>query len=145
MNLEALNPKKVTMVVGIKDSYTITIYPLSFGDELEFTEVLSQIISEYAELPEDEKSEMSLISIAVENLKRNIPKLIPLLIDQDEWERQAGDKSLLKCMDNEQIAELITYILDMNFGSNVEKKVRSLVEKARNIFQQKMPTPPSVN
>jgi hypothetical protein len=129
MALEQLNPRIRSVQIGTKKLYQVQLYPLSFADELSFLDLISIALIQYMSLPPEEQTEIALIHIATEFIKKHINTIIGYVIDEEEWEelvKTRKNKDILSYMDNVQILEVIQAIYEMNFANEVEKKAKEL-------------------
>lgn len=133
--LTKLNPRIVTKQIGIRKLYDINVYPLSFGDEIALLEIISIAILQYCSLPEEQQTDVALAQIITEFIKTNISKIINLVIDQDAWAEESKD--IMMCLDNIQLLDLIQTIYDMNFGEEVQKKVKEMATSMVSLMNSK--------
>lgn len=123
-----INPQIASLEIGTRNLRTIKIYPLSFGDQLEMTDLITDTIQNFLEargkkLQEDN---IEFVQFVLNLLRNNLTKIIKLISDEDE--------KMLKEITNLQVTELVTIIYEMNYEESI-KNARSLVEKIQPMFQ----------
>lgn len=145
---EQLNPRITDVVIGIRDMRTIKIYPLSFHDQMETTDIITTGLVEFfekgdevkqAEILEtsEDQQDINFVTFIIELIKDNIGRILGLATGED------GSK-LLKEMDNVQVTEVVEIIFEKNFGDS-GKNVASLIEKVQSLFLSMRSSQPSLN
>lgn len=135
--LERLNPRIRKATIGVRTLYDITIYPLSFGDELRFLERVTMSLSQFVMLPPEERTDMVLASILSEFVKESFPEILSLVIDMEEWNTISGNKDIMMSMDNYQLLEIAQIIYDVNFGEQFQKKAQTMAQEFMKVWQNK--------
>lgn len=123
-----INPQIASLEIGTRNLRTIKIYPLSFGDQLEMTDLITDTIQKFLEARGEKLQEdnIEFVQFVVNLLRNNLAKIIKLISDEDE--------KMLKEITNLQVTELVTIIYEMNYEESI-KNARSLVEKIQPMFQ----------
>ena len=133
-----INPKAMDLEIGIRSFRTITVYPLSLGDQIKMTDVISQGISEF--FLKEGKTDVDLIAFGVSKIQTHLKEILGFVLDESET-----SEAVIDSIDNDQAVELVTLIYEMNFEGSI-KNAMSLFEKIKkNLFQSERPLPQSVN
>ena len=109
------NPKIARIEIGARNLRTITVYPLSLGDQMKLPDTLNEGLPGYVGLAD--RPDIAVVSFAIEFIKKNIGQLLSLITDDGE--------KLLDEMTNDQAVDLAELVYSMNF-ERVAKKVQSL-------------------
>jgi hypothetical protein len=137
--LEQLNPRAKILTIGTRKLKNISIYPLSFADEGKFVDEIIQAFIRFMAIPEEERSNAVLITMANDLINTNIPKILSFIIDQEEIESAFGaGANILSYVDNDQLLDIVKVVYDQNFGESIQKKVTATVETWKNLFLQKV-------
>ena len=122
-----------TFVYGKKEQYNITLWPLSVGDQLKVSALVTGFLNTLANMymAEERPSEAALVSSAMNLVAQNITKVIALAADLPEDDDRI--KSLLDNMTNMQMAQLVEYIWQTNYGS-VRKNFAGLMEELGSLL-----------
>lgn len=137
--LEQLNPRAKILTIGTRKLKNISIYPLSFADEGKFVDEIIQAFIRFMALPEEERSNAVLITMANDLINTNIPKILSFIIDQEEIEKAFGaGANILSYVDNDQLLDIVRIVYDQNFGESIQKKVTATMETWKNLFLQKV-------
>lgn len=133
-----INPQIASLEIGTRNLRTIKIYPLSFGDQLEMTDLITETIQKFLEARGEKLQEdnIEFVQFVLNLLRNNLTKVIKLISDEDE--------KMLKEITNLQVTELVTIIYEMNYEESI-KNARSLVEKIQPMFQLTGQSQQSVN
>jgi hypothetical protein len=132
-----LNPQIASAKIGKRYLREITIYPLSLGDQVKFTDVITEGINAFfqaQETPED----MAVVGFFVDLIKENIPRLMGMITDGEDKEK------LLEDMTNIQAVAIAEHVYNVNYDS-ISKNLKSLVGKVSKLFLSERPSPLSVN
>lgn len=140
--LSTLNPRIRTITIGVRKLYTITVYPLSFGDELKFLDKISSYLTRFVTIPEQDRSDAVLATFIAEFIKEAFPEIVSLVIDMDEWNTLSEGKELLSCLDNYQLIDFAQLIYEMNFGEQFQKKAKETVESFSKMMTGTAPMQP---
>lgn len=137
--LEQLNPRAKILTIGTRKLKNVSIYPLSFADEGKFVDEIIQAFIRFMAIPEEERSNAVLITMANDLINTNIPKILSFIIDQEEIERAFGaGANILSYVDNDQLLDIVRVVYDQNFGEQIQKKVTATMETWKNLFLQKV-------
>jgi transcription termination factor NusB len=134
---ERINPQITRLNIGTRNLRTIKIYPASFGDQLEMTDLITETVQEFFKSREsvEQKTDIALVKFLVDLIRDNLIKIIKLISDENE--------EMLKEITNVQAIELATLVYEMNYGESV-KNVQSLFKKIQPLFPSKRPLQQSV-
>lgn len=129
-----LNPQIADLEIGIRDLRTIKIYPLSLGDQLEMTDLITETVQKFFESREkiEGQNDMDFIQFFVNLLKDNLKEILNLIADED----------ISKELSNLQTVELASLIYTMNYEESL-KNAHSLFKKIQPMFQSKGQLQPS--
>lgn len=122
-----------TFVYGKKLQYNITLWPLSVGDQLKVSSLVTGFLNTLANMimAEERPSEAAVVSSAINLVAQNITKVVAIAADLPEDDDRI--KSLLDNMTNMQMAQLVEYIWDTNYGA-VRKNYASLMEELGSLL-----------
>lgn len=129
---EALNPQAVVVEIGVRSLRKITIYPLSLADQLRTTDLIAKAMEGI--IATEEQGDVAMVSFALQVIKDNIGQILEMVTDEKS-------EKLLGELTNPQLMEIVEHVFDMNFGS-IAKNVKSLAEKAKNLFPSARQSPP---
>lgn len=123
-----LNPQIASLEIGIRNLRTIKIYPLSFGDQLEMTDLITETIQKFIEARGDKLQEdnVEFVQFIIDLLRKNLSTIIKLISDEED--------TLLKEITNVQVVDMVNIIYEMNYEESI-KNVQSLFEKIKPMFQ----------
>ena len=138
--LNDINPKVTELTIGIKTPFTINIYPLSVGDELSSLDLISDGLKEVS------NPDSSVGNVIVDAIRKNIPKFITLVTDEEEWKEECTDgTTILQNMTNKQLNRLLEIVYEENFGGDIEKNLRwlmgNLIMAAETLAKEKPSQP----
>lgn len=125
-------------VYGKKQQYSLILWPLSFGDQMKVSDIVVKFVRGLADLyipSEDgkQKGDMEIVSEAVTLIGENITKIVALAADLPE-----NDKDIVALRDNitnMQLADLVNYIWEVNYGS-VRKNYGGLISELKQVLTQ---------
>jgi len=125
-----INPQITSFDIGTRTLRTIKIYPASFGDQLELTDLITKTVQHFFSSREEleEKNDIEMVHFFVELFRENFAKIIDLVTYNEE--------DILKQVTNSQIIELAEIVYEMNYGDSL-KKVQSLFMKIQKAFQKR--------
>jgi len=128
-----LNPDIKEVEYGKKELKTLTIYPLSLGDQFKVTDMITKVIQEIADSQKlGQTSDYAVIDVAMTAIKDNIGKILSLIADlpKDKIDKIIYD------LTNTQLVDLVDVVWSVNFEPAL-KKGKSLFEKGRSVFGSK--------
>ena len=130
-NLVQLNPQVKEVIIGIKKFREIKIYPLSLADQTKLTSLIATVFVKL--IASKDSSNVEFIQEVRTVLEENICEILSIVTEED-------GRELAKEITNEQIADIIEILYDVNYGV-LEKKVKGLIEKIRKQFLPKRSLP----
>ena len=137
-NKSKLNPQVTSVEIGIRNLRTITVYPLSFADQLKTTDLITQALQVFFKGKEAGAIQDSeFVTFLIQLIRDNIGKILSMVTDED------GDK-ILQELSNNQFIDFADLIYSMNFEVP-SKKGKSLIEKIKNLFPSMRPSQPLYN
>lgn len=120
-----INPQVVELDIGIHDLRTIEIYPLSVGDQIKLTNMVSEAVGMWvAENPDEQltaESVSSIIALAQHKI-HDVLKIVLNIQNKKEIDK------ILDMMTNNQLAEIIRIVYETNYQGPI-KNVTSLFKK----------------
>jgi hypothetical protein len=138
-DMKKLNPQIASVLVGTRNLRKINIYPLSVGDQLSMTSVITEALESFRNADDDE--EMAGVVIAL--LQKNLPMILEFVTDSDK----ETPEELLKDITNTQVLDIAQIVYEQNYAGFL-KKAKSLFEsvmkKAESLPVSKRPSQPSV-
>jgi hypothetical protein len=122
-----------TFVYGKKGQYNLELWPLSVGDQLKVSALVTGFLNTLASMvmAEERPSEAAVVSSAVNLVAQNITKVVAIAADLPEDDDRI--KGLLDNMTNMQMAQLVEYVWETNYGS-VRKNFAGLMEELRSLL-----------
>ena len=125
-----LNPQIASLEIGIRNLRTIKIYPLSFGDQLEMTDLITGTIQKFLEERGEKLQEgnVEFVQFIIDLLRNNLGRIIKLISDETE--------KMLKEITNVQVVEMVDLIYKMNYEES-SKNALSLFKKVKDSFRSK--------
>lgn len=131
-----INPQVREVEIGIRDLRKIKIYPLSIGDQLKMTDLISKAIVDFFKT-EQGKKEIDFVNFVVGLIKENIGKIL-------SFTTYVNGDELIGELTNIQLVEIIDIIYSTNYEDSLKNAI-SLFERAKTGFQLKRQLPQSVN
>ena len=126
-----LNPLHKSTTIGLREAKEIIIYPLSVGEQLKLTDIITEFLRKYfgtedgtEKTAAESMGDIALINELVEVIKDNVGKIITLTTDAEDADEILDD------MTNDQLMDFVTIVYDMNFES-ARKKLMSLIQKVK--------------
>jgi len=124
-----INPQIADLEIGVRNLRTIKIYPLSLGDQLEMTDLITETAQKFFASREEieTKNDMDFAQFFVSILRDNIKKILGLITDETD---------IMKEISNIQTVDLANLIYEMNYAESI-KNAQSLFKKIQPMFQSK--------
>jgi hypothetical protein len=136
-DVRKLNPDIKQFTVGVRQLYDLTIYPLSFSQQMELSDIVSTEMTRFYTSATD-LTDLAVITFIVEAVKSNIGTILDFITDPDEVKdiiKDAKAKKLLDVVSNKQLVNLAEIIYQDNF-EDLRKKVIDLFEKMPKITDE---------
>lgn len=137
---QKINPQVVEIEIGVRSLRKIKVYPLSVGDQLKITEVISQGISGFFVIEEEQGDEnkkmMRFASFLLGLVQDNIAAILKYVTDEDE--------KIMQEITNLQLIQIADIVYSVNFEGAI-KNAMSLFKRARGTFQLERPSQPFVS
>ena len=145
---QTLNPQVKLIKIGVRDLREVHLYPFTLGDQFKFSDIITDAMKEFtasdllsqtsAEMSAEESFELNakIINFVLEIIQKHLPELISIITCEE-----------LKSIDeitNTQFMEIVEYVFDINYGEP-SKNAKSLLTRAKNIFQLRKSSVSSVN
>lgn len=124
-SIGSMNPQICTVQVGVKSLREVTIYPLSMADQFKMTDLLSEEINNFVGTDFKELTDLEMIEMVIDAVKRNLEKILKYVLDEKE-------SVSFKEITNTQFTEIATKIYDVNFDV-LAKNLKALKEKFPSI------------
>lgn len=121
-----LNPRITAVQIGIRELRTISIYPLSVGQQSKTVELITVLINSMAEQKLDGLTDLQLAEYFGGTISENIQKILGFVTDPK-------DEVSLDDIDNTQLANIIEIIITVNFGE-VTKKLKAIWAQIQEKF-----------
>jgi len=135
-----LNPQIANVEIGVRNLRKINIYPLSVGDQLSMTNIISEGFVVITQAADD----IEMAGAAIKVIEQNFPLIIEFITDAKDAKEALV---LTKDITNTQAVEIAEIVYEQNYASLI-KKVKGLFEKVQgemNKIPSKGPSQPSVN
>jgi hypothetical protein len=134
-----LNPQIASVTIGVRTLRKINIYPLSLGDQLSTTNILTEAFVAIAGASDD----VEVAGAAVKLIEQNFPLIIEFITDAEKDTAH----EYLKDITNAQAVEIAEIVYEQNYASLI-KKVKGLFERISKEMKKipsKGPSQPSVS
>ena len=124
-----INPQIADLEIGVRNLRTIKIYPLSLGDQLEMTDLITETAQKFFASREEieTKNDIDFAQFFVNILRDNVKKILGLITDETD---------IMKEISNIQTVDLANLIYEMNYAESI-KNAQSLFKKIQPMFQSK--------
>lgn len=133
-DLQNLNPQIVDFEIGVRNLRKIKVFPLSVGDEMKMTQLLSQTVAAFL-VTKEAQNEVALITFFINLFHNNLEQFISLVIGEkaDDQGKYKEAQEILGDMTNNQVSALGLLIFEVNFESSL-KNFKDLFEKVSGLF-----------
>jgi hypothetical protein len=141
--LKALNPDIRMVQIGVRELYNLTIYPLSFGQQIKLSETIGEAVASFYQ--NKDGSDAELVAFIVKLLGENAKEILGYITDPDEVKeimKGAKEKEITNCLTNKQLFEIGEHIYEDNFKDPSEK-VRTMFETIRKEYLSDVLSPES--
>lgn len=120
-----LNPDIVEVDVGVRELKTLHVYPLSFRDQMEATELITQALQ--AITARQDSNDVEFVAGLLEVLKANMGRVLELVTDPEE-----RGEDLLADLTNNQACELAEEIYRVNYEA-IQKKIMAVAKSVAGV------------
>jgi hypothetical protein len=124
---EIMNPQVKKVTIGKKFLKEINVYPLSAGDQIKLSHILSNAMKGAFE--KAQSSEFEFLNFLMGIVQDNLGKVLSFVTDEGE--------SLAEDITNEQVIEIGTIIYETNFVT-LKKKLQMMITKVRELSLEKL-------
>lgn len=118
-----MNPDIRTTDIGVKSLKEITIYPLSFVDQVSATEIIFSAVNTVASFGEN-ITDKEAVTKCIELIEKNIVGLLNLVTDEG---------IPLSDLTNNQLNKIVTIIFDVNY-KDISKNLKDLFGKMKSVL-----------
>lgn len=148
----SLNPQIRSLEIGVRDLRTITIYPLSFRDQMKLKDLifdglakLSSVFAEAQAAKDDDLSAIELIQeiavFAIEFIEKNIDAFIRLVVLD---EAQTEENDTLSDMTVNQVIQLAELVYEVNYDF-LSKTIQKLMGKVNKVVPKTTTSPSTLS
>lgn len=132
-NKQIFDQGEYTFIYGKKNQYNLTLWPLSVGDQLKVSGLVTGFIGTLTVIltAEERPHEAVIVDTAISLVAKNITKIVALTADLPEDDERIVN--LMDNMTNMQMAHLVEYIWETNYGS-VRKNYAGLMEELGSLL-----------
>jgi len=141
--LKALNPDIRVVQIGVRELYNLTIYPLSFGQQIKMSETIGDAIASFYKNPTTTDAEF--VAFLVKLIGDNAKEVLSYITDPEEvGEILKGkeSKSLIDSITNKQLFTIAEHLYEDNFKDPSEK-VRTMFETIKKEYLSSKLSPES--
>lgn len=131
-----INPQIASLEIGTRNLRTIKIYPLSFGDQLEMTDLITETIQKFLEARNDnmyklEKKlkELKEKILSTEETKNFDEKSIDYLKEKESFENE------LKELKGKENLKFIQFVIDL-FKKNLIRLIKLISDKNEDLLKE---------
>ena len=132
-NKQIFDQGEYTFIYGKKNQHNLTLWPLSVGDQLKVSGLVTGFMGTLATIltSEERPNEAVVVDTAISLVAKNITKIVALTADLPEDDERIVN--LMDNMTNMQMAHLVEYIWETNYGS-VRKNYAGLMEELGSLL-----------
>jgi len=136
-----LNPDITEISYGKKEIKSLTIYPLSVGDQFKVTNMVTEVIQRLvAAQKANNLTDIAFATAMMAALENNLGTVLSLVASIPEDE----SKEIISELTNKQLLEIVDVIWTVNYEPAL-KKGQSLLERAKSVFNSGKSSPSSSN
>jgi len=135
--LQKLNPQITEVEIGVRNLRTIKIYPLSIGDQLELTDLITEAMQRFFGVSAESTADTDFVIFILAIIKKNLGRVLELATCNEY-------NDILKDITNEQAIQIGNIIYNVNFKC-LEKNMKGLSEKLKQTSQSERPLPGSAS
>ena len=128
-----INPDIKEIIYGKKELKTLSIYPLSVGDQFTLTDIITEVAIQLIDAKnKGTQNDYSFMASVLEIIQEKIGKVLSLVADVSEEEAA----NIIKNLTNNQLMEIIDIVWTVNYEESL-KKGQSLLEKGKSVFSSR--------
>jgi hypothetical protein len=145
-DLQRLNPQPRMFSIGTRKKYPVSIYPLSFGDQLKVSDAMTEVIQQFAAASGGGMTNAAVVSFAIKTITERIEDIFKFCTDPEEVKTilaDAGVSGISFLMTNEQVVDFAEVVFMDNFDRAI-KKGKDLFERIKSQFQSERSSPGSL-
>jgi ABC-type transport system involved in cytochrome c biogenesis ATPase subunit len=117
-----LNPQVIEFQIGLRDLRSIKVYPLSVGDQLKLTKIVTEAIALWVESNPNEELTAESVSAIIALAQDRIHDILKIVFNMT---KKRDIDAILEVMSNAQFSELIKIVYETNYQGPI-KNVASL-------------------
>ena len=134
--LKDLNPQITNVPVGKRNLREIIIYPLSIGDQLKMSDLITKALQKF--FVGSKKGDVEYVTFLLDLIKRNVIRILEYVMEEKV------SNAFLDDITNFQLSEIAKTIYEMNYESPA-KNAESLLSQVKSLFLLGGQLPKSVN
>jgi len=123
--LKDLNPQITSTKVGTRKLREIKIYPLSVGDQIKMSDLITKALQKF--FIGSDKGDVEYVTFLLDLIRKNIVRILEYVMDEKV------SNAFLDDITNFQLSEIAKIIYEVNYESPA-KNVESLLSQAKNLF-----------
>jgi len=125
-----LNPDIRDITYGKKELKTLTLYPLSVGDQFKVTDIVTKVVQDLVRGQQEGKTgDFAFMTVVIEALEKNLGQVLTIVADISEKEA----KAVISQLTNTQFANVVESIWVVDYEPML-KKGKSLLERGKSLF-----------
>lgn len=125
-----LNPSVKEISYGKKTLFTLTVYPLSVGDQFKVTDMITEVVQKLVSIRNVDKiSDLAFMTAIIGAIQKNIHKVLCLVSEITEDE----STKVIDLLTNEQLMDLAEIIWESSYEPAL-KKGMNLSERVKKVF-----------
>jgi hypothetical protein len=137
--INPLNPDIREIQYGKKEMKTLTLYPLSIGDQFKVTDIITKVVQDLvAGQQKGLLSDFAFMTSVMGALEENLAKILTLIADISEDEA----KKVIADLTNSQLMDIVEMVWEVDFEPAL-KKGKNLFERGKKVFDSKRLSPDS--
>jgi len=123
--MKELNPQITNVKVGKRNLREITIYPLSIGDQIKMSDLITKALQKF--FLGSKKGDVEYVTFLLELIRKNMIRILEYVMEEKV------SNAFLDDITNFQLSEIAKIIYEVNYESPA-KNVESLLSQAKNLF-----------
>jgi len=123
--LKDLNPQITSVKVGKRNLRKIKIYPLSVGDQIKMSDLITKMLQKF--FAGSDKGDIEYVTFLLDLIKKNIIRILEYVMEEKV------SNTFLDDVTNFQLSEIAKIIYEVNYESPA-KNAESLLSQAKSLF-----------